>query len=233
LRRRRRPPPPFPKSSYALLCSYRWVYCRCSRSRLVRPWVSEIARGWCEILERTAIEVWRCANHRRRIWRHRGFYRLRRRLRRPGLMKALGRLWPAGRLYLQSTVAGHLAQARKIMTDMGFGIDETTAIHRGLDMDALGKAPVPLDDGIGGINAVDDDGHAGPAWNHNDGAAAPGAGSPRRPHQNGQCKTSAHYSKIQKLATSYSKGASQRVKGIGKPATRLTTRPSRFVNCKR
>jgi len=55
------------------------------------------------------------------------------------------------------------------MTDIRHGLDGMTAIHRGLNVQALAETPVALDDGVGGIDAIDDDGHPGAAGNDQDG----------------------------------------------------------------
>ncbi|CCD94231.1 hypothetical protein BRAO375_3380002 [Bradyrhizobium sp. ORS 375] len=48
------------------------------------------------------------------------------------------------------------------MTDIGLGLDRTAAIDGGLHIIAPAKAGLAYDDGVGGVDAVDDDGHAGP-----------------------------------------------------------------------
>ena len=58
------------------------------------------------------------------------------------------------------------------MTDMRLGIDVAAAIDGRLDMDALAKTPVAFDHRVGCIDAVDDDGHAGAAGNHDVGTVA-------------------------------------------------------------
>ena len=82
------------------------------------------------------------------------------------------------------------------MTDVRLGIDVAAAIDRRLHMHALAEAPVAFDHRIGCIDAVDDDGHAGAAGNHDDGTAAAGQSRQRRSDQNGQCQADAHHSEF-------------------------------------
>jgi len=53
------------------------------------------------------------------------------------------------------------------MTDMRFVIDVASAVHRGMRLYPPSKPPIALDDGIGCIDTVDDDGNAGTSGNHN------------------------------------------------------------------
>ena len=65
------------------------------------------------------------------------------------------------------------------MTDAGLEIDVAAAINRRLHMDALAETEVAFDHGIGRIDAVDDDGHAGAAGNHDiEALARPGPAAP-------------------------------------------------------
>src|ERR1700692_2221207 len=95
------------------------------------------------------------------------------------------------RLDFETPVAGHLTSARIVMTDVRPDINVAAAIDRGLDMDALGETPVAFDHRVGCVDAIDDDGHARPAWNHDIEAVA-SRSRPRRSDQNGQRQPSAH-----------------------------------------
>ena len=59
-------------------------------------------------------------------------------------------------------------------------------------MHALAETPVALDDGIGCVDAVNDDGHAGAAGNHDDGAVLPAKAVDGRSDQYCQCHCRAH-----------------------------------------
>ena len=58
------------------------------------------------------------------------------------------------------------------MSDIRHRIDIAAAIDRGLHMHALAETPIALDHRIGCIDAIDDDGNAGPAGHHDRKAAA-------------------------------------------------------------
>ena len=73
------------------------------------------------------------------------------------------------------------------MTDIGHGIDVAAAIDRWLHLHALAEAPFAFDHGIGCIDAVNDDGHAGAAGNHDLETAAAGKSRGRRSDQKCQC----------------------------------------------
>ena len=78
-------------------------------------------------------------DHRRRIGRD---LELRRRLRRPGFVITLRRMrQPAiGRRFdFETTIAGHMARARIIMTDMRHRVDIAPAINGGLHLHILAK----------------------------------------------------------------------------------------------
>jgi hypothetical protein len=155
----------------------------------------KIPRRISEILRHAGVTVLRRDDNRWRIKRYLGLHRLRGRLRGPGLMIALGGLrQPAvGRRFdFKPPVARLTTGARIVMTDVRRGIDVAAAIDRGLHMHALAEAPVAFDDGIGCIDAVNDDGYAGAARNHDDGSAV-GQGRPRRSDQNCQCQPSTHH----------------------------------------
>src|ERR1017187_8790133 len=125
-----------------------------------------------KILRHAGVAVLRRDDHRWRIKGYFGLHRLRGRLRRPGLVIALGglrQLAVGGRLDFETPVARHMTGAGIIMSDVRPGIDIATAIDRGLHMHALAKAPIAFDDGVGYVDAVNDDGHAGAAGNDDDG----------------------------------------------------------------
>jgi hypothetical protein len=65
------------------------------------------------------------------------------------------------------------------MTDVRREIDIAAAIDRGLHLLALAETPFAFDDGVGSVDAVNDDGHAGAAGNY-DVEAAAGESRPRR-----------------------------------------------------
>src|ERR1700730_5850672 len=103
-------------------------------------------------------------------------------LRRP----AVGR-----RLDFETPVARQTTGARIVMTDVRRKIDIPAAIDRGLHLLALAETPFAFDDGVGCVDAVNDDGHAGAAGYY-DIEAAPGHARPRRSDQKCQCQASAH-----------------------------------------
>src|SRR5665213_450223 len=80
-----------------------------------------------------------------------------------------------------------------IMADMRTGIDIAATIDGGLHMLALGETPIAFDDGIGGIDAVDDDGNAGTPGDHDIETVA-GPCRRRGPDQKCQCEAYAHHS---------------------------------------
>src|SRR6266404_2352459 len=95
------------------------------------------------------------------------------------------------RFDFETPVAWHATCARIVMTDVGSEIDVAAAINRGLHLLTPAETPFAFDHGIGCVDAVNDDGHAGAARNH-DVEAAAGKGRPRRCDQNRQCQASAH-----------------------------------------
>src|ERR1700682_5218066 len=74
----------------------------------------------------------------------------------------------------------------RVTTDGRRKIDIPPAIDRGLHLLALAETPFAFDDGVGCVDAVNDDGHAGAAGNYDIEAAA-GQSLPRRSDQNCQC----------------------------------------------
>jgi len=96
------------------------------------------------------------------------------------------------RLDFETPVAWLQTGARVPMTDLRHRIDDTAAIDRGLDVQALAEAPIAFDDGVGGIYSVNDDGDAGTAGNHDHRPGFGRGGPNRRSDQNGQCHASAH-----------------------------------------
>src|ERR1700751_1408103 len=104
------------------------------------------------------------------------------------------------RLDFETPVAGHLTCAWIVVTDVRHDIDVAPARDRGLDMDALGETPAALDHRVGCIDAIDNNGHARPAWNHDIEAVA-SRSRPRRSDQNGQRQPSAHCLESRLLAT--------------------------------
>src|SRR5665213_3813685 len=84
-------------------------------------------------------------------------------------------------------VASQITSTRIIMTDRRLRIDRASAIDGRLHVNAAAETPVAFDDGIGCIDAVDDDGYAGAAWNHEVETFA-GNSRQRRSDQNRQCK---------------------------------------------
>src|SRR5471032_1055595 len=93
------------------------------------------------------------------------------------------------RLDFETAVARHVTGTRIIMADARLDIGDAAAIDRGLYMHALAKTPVAFNDGIGCVDAVNDDGHPGAAWNHDDGTAGAGEGAQRGSDQNDGCES--------------------------------------------
>src|SRR5476649_2612022 len=104
------------------------------------------------------------------------------------------------RFDFKTPIARYMTGTRIIMSDARLEIDEAAAKDRGLHMLSLVETPIAFDDGIGCIDAVDNDGHAGAAWNHDDGTIAAGEGRQRRSGQNDDCKSGTHGLKIPFLA---------------------------------
>src|SRR3954465_2261104 len=109
---------------------------------------------------------------------------------------ALGRLWQLAvgwRLNLETSVAGLMAGARIIMSDPRFGVDIAAAIDRRLHLLPLAETPLAFDHGIGRIDAVNDDGHAGVAGHNNVETACPaGKCRGRSSDQKCQCDPATH-----------------------------------------
>src|SRR6185437_6680958 len=70
------------------------------------------------------------------------------------------------RFDFEAPIARAPAGTGVIMANMRIGIDIAAAVDGGLDMLALGEAPIAFDDGIGSIDTVDDDGDARTTGNH-------------------------------------------------------------------
>src|ERR1700761_8884199 len=103
-------------------------------------------------------------------------------------MKTLGRFRQRAvrrRLDLEPAIAGLVTEARIIVADIGLDVDVAAAIDRRLAVIAAAEAELALDYRIGCIDAVDDDGHAGTAGNHNVKTLA-GQARRRRSDRNGQ-----------------------------------------------
>src|SRR5579859_1439545 len=109
-------------------------------------------------------------------------------------MKTLGgaRLAFRRRLDFQPPIAGQMTCARIVVANIRRRLDQAAAVNRWLHVDALAEAPIAFDDGIGCIDAVDDDGHTGAAWNHDVRTVAAGRGARNRCDQNRQCKYGTH-----------------------------------------
>ena len=106
-------------------------------------------------------------------------------------LRRLRQLAVGRRLDFETAVARRVAGTRIVMSDIGLRIDGAAAINGGLHMHTLSETPVAFEHSVGYVNAVDDDGHTGPAWNDLHGTAV-GQGRPRRSDQNGQCEACAH-----------------------------------------
>jgi hypothetical protein len=90
-------------------------------------------------------------------------------------MKALGgrRQLAVGRRFdFKTSVTRQVTGAWIITADPRDGIDIAAAINLGLHLLTLAKTPLAFDDGIGRVDAVDDDGQAGPTRDHDIEAAA-------------------------------------------------------------
>src|SRR5665213_3067293 len=84
-------------------------------------------------------------------------------------MKTLRRLpqdTAGWRFDFKPPVARQMTGARIIMADLRLGIERAAAINGRLHVDAAAETPVAFDHRIGDVDAVDDDGHAGAARNH-------------------------------------------------------------------
>ena len=109
-------------------------------------------------------------------------------------MIALGRLRQFAvrrRLDFHPPVSGQAAGTRIVMTNMRHRIDIAATVDGRLDMGALAQPPIALDHRIGCVDAVNDDGYAGTAWNH-DLEAAAGKGGRCRRDEKCQCDADAH-----------------------------------------
>ena len=95
------------------------------------------------------------------------------------------------RLDFETAVARQKTGARIIMTDFRLGRDRAAAIDGRLHVDALAEAKVAFDDGVGYVDAVDDNGNAGAARNDEIEAFA-GQRGQRGSDQHRQCKGRAH-----------------------------------------
>src|ERR1700704_3000877 len=106
-------------------------------------------------------------------------------------LRRLRQLAVGRRLDFETAVVRRVAGARIVMGYMRRGTDGAAAIDRGLHMHTLSETPVAFEHSVGYVNAIDDDGYTGPAWNDLHGTAV-GQGRPRRSDQNGQCEACAH-----------------------------------------
>src|SRR5258705_10625256 len=95
------------------------------------------------------------------------------------------------RFDFKTAVARHTTGARIVMTDLGAEIDVAAAVDRGLHLLTPAETPFAFDHRIGGVDAVNDDGHVGAARNH-DVEAAASEGRWRRSDQNREGQASAH-----------------------------------------
>src|SRR5258708_37665374 len=94
-------------------------------------------------------------------------------------LRGLRQLAVGRRLDFEAPVARRVTGRRIEMTDMQIGIDRAATINGGLPMHALAETPVAFDHGIGCVDAVNDDGHTGPAGNDDDRTAVGHAGPAR------------------------------------------------------
>src|SRR4249919_1800344 len=106
-------------------------------------------------------------------------------------MVALGGSRLAGWLDFQTPITRIATETRIVVTDRRLE-DRPATVDGGLHMDTLAEAPVALDNRVGCVDAINDDGHPRAARNHDVRAIAAGKGGPGRPDQNRQCKCCAH-----------------------------------------
>src|SRR5262245_40298762 len=107
-----------------------------------------------------------------------------------------------------------------VAADIGSGVDVAATIDGGLHLLALAETPLSLDHRIGCIDAVDHDGHAGPAWN-NDVETARAAGKGRRCHRDQNCQCYACPHRLESrflLGRNLNEGLGARVKAAGQTA---------------
>src|SRR5882762_9499642 len=78
-------------------------------------------------------------------------------------LRRLRQLAVGRRLDFETAVARRVAGTRVVMSDIGLRIDGAAAIDGGLHMHTLSETPVAFEHSVGYVNAVDDDGHTGPA----------------------------------------------------------------------
>src|ERR1700687_1200226 len=124
----------------------------------------------------------------------------------------------AGRRFdFETPVARRMTGARIVMTDVGHEIDVAAAIDRGLHLLALAETPFAFDHGVGCVDAVNDDGHAGAAG-HYDIETAAGKGRGRRSDHNCQCHPGAHGVVLPDSRDNLTERASLRVKAADQTA---------------
>src|SRR3978361_441622 len=104
------------------------------------------------------------------------------------------------RVDLDASVARPVTRTRIIMPGARFQIGETAAIDGGLHMHVAAEPPVTFDDRIGSVDAVNDDGHPGTTWDHDDRPAL-GLSCQRRSDQKHGCE-----SRAQRLDSLFSQG---------------------------
>ena len=125
-------------------------------------------RALLEAVFATTFVKLRGHDHRRRILRHLVERDRRIRLlgsRGPGLMESSAPASACRRLRFRDGHSPADGPRSDNNAQPAARIDGVTAKHRRLDMGALAQAPIAFDHRIGGINAVDDDGYAGPTRN--------------------------------------------------------------------
>src|SRR6267378_1926869 len=120
-------------------------------------------------------------------------------------LRRLRQLAVGGRFDFEATIARQVPAARIIMADIRQGIDVAPAIESRRYMRVLAEAPIALDDRIGGVDAVDDDGNPGAAGNDQNWRGV-GPSRSGRSDQNGQCQPSTHCCRSRLLRTTYPKG---------------------------
>src|SRR4051812_33348641 len=118
--------------------------------------------------------------------------------------------------------------ARIIMADVWNRIDVAATIDGRLHMRALAETPVALDHRIGCIEAVNDDGYADTARNH-DFKAAAGKSRRRRRHQDCQCHANAHCPEPRSSKPNLIEGPHPRVKAPGQTAGKPNAQASAAV----
>src|SRR5207244_5513234 len=105
----------------------------------------------------------------RRIQGDVGLRRLLSRLRGPGLkiaLRGLRQLAVRRRLDFEAAVAGRMPGARIIMPDIRRVVDVTAAVNGWLKIVAFAETERAFDDGVGHVDAVNNDGNAGTPGNH-------------------------------------------------------------------